>query len=118
MKYFTLIFLFFAMLSCSEKQESFIPEKFEIEKSEVELPYDVRDLIKYENGYICCFDSYNDTAFTIGFLNQDFTLNRIKSKRLNQEKNQWFSAIWTSGDTLYGIIGGRRGYSKMYWNKD
>ncbi len=116
MKYFT--FLFFVLLSCSEKEELFIPEKFEIEKLEVEMPYQVRDLIKYENGYICRFDSYRDTAFTIGVLNQDFTLNRIKSKRLNQEKNQWFSAIWTSGDTLYGIVGGWRGYSKMYWNKD
>lgn len=116
MKNYTILFLIFTILSCSEKEDVFVPEKFEIEKIKVELPHDVQDLVQYENGYV--FYSMSDTNCTIGFLNKDFTFNEEKSELLNKGSYQWYSSIWTSHDTLYAIIGGWPGYAEVYWKNN
>lgn len=116
MKYTVILTLILIILSCSEKEDIFIPEKFEIEKLEVEMPHEVRDIIQFENGYV--FYSMSDTNYTIGFLNKDFTFNEEKSKLLNKGDYQWYSSIWTSNDTLYAIIGGWPGYSEVYWKNN
>lgn len=116
MKYCTILILTFIILSCSEKEEVFIPEKFVFEKIQVELPFEVRDIINYGKGYV--FYSMQDTSATIGYLNDDFTLNDYKTKQLNTGQYEWYSAIWTSNDTLFAIIGGWPGYSIVFWKNN
>lgn len=116
MKYTLIITIILFILSCSEKEDIFIPVKFEIEKLDVKMPREVRDIIQFQNEYI--FYSMSDTNYTIGVLNKDFTFNEEKSKLLNIGEYQWYSSIWSSNDTLFAIIGGWPGYSKVFWKNN
>ncbi len=116
MKYFYSIFIIILLNSCTEKKNIFIPEKFEIEKIEVELPVDFFDIIQFENGFV--FISKYDTPFSIGYLNSDFSVNTEVSILMNQDENKCNHKIWTSNDTLFGIKVYLESYSIVYWKNN
>lgn len=100
MKHIISILLILTLLSCAENDEKFIPEKFEIETTVVNLPYDVNEIIQFENGYICNFESYDDSSFHIGFVDKTFHLIEEKTNKLNHDL-KYLRSIWTSHDTLF-----------------
>lgn len=56
----TIIFFSFMLCSCAAHDEKFIPEKFEIARTSVKLPFEVKELIAFEGGYVCNFENFND----------------------------------------------------------
>lgn len=116
MKYIIFLLLLLTLVfSCAEKNEKFVPEKFEIEQIEVELPYDIKDIIQYGKGYVFSTNWY-DTAFFIGYLDKNFKIDQ-KFTQLLQEDNEEFKAIWSIGDTLFAITGTFPNYKKVFWQK-
>ncbi len=102
-----------SILSCSEKVGEFIPENFVIEKSEVILPFEVKEIIQFENGYICNFENYDDTSFNIGLFDKSFNLERAKTILLNSDL-KFVKSIWTSEDTLFVTDS----YTVKYWRNN
>ncbi len=116
MKYFYSIFILILLNSCSEKKNNFIPEKFEIEKIELEMQFDFFDIVQFKNGYV--FISKDDFPFSIAYLNSDFSVNTEVSKLMNQDENKCNHKIWTSNDTLFGIKVCSGSYSIVYWKNN
>jgi hypothetical protein len=115
-KYTTIILAILTLLSCNEQKDYFIPEKFEIEKSNVTLPFEANEIIQFENGYICNFENYDDSSFHLGFIDKTFKLNNIKTKLLNQDL-KLVKSIWTSHDTLFVIdIFTIKFWKNNHWN--
>lgn len=56
----TIIFFSLMLCSCAAHDEKFIPEKFQIERTSVKLPFEVKELIAFEGGYVCNFENFND----------------------------------------------------------
>lgn len=77
------------------------------------LPNAVKDIIQYEGGFICNFETYDDTSIQIGYLEKSFQFNEEKSRLLNNDL-MYVESIWTSGDTLY-LIDAK---TVKYWNHD
>ena len=79
-----LIFLSLFLGSCQSRDEKFIPEKFQIERTSVKLPFEVKELIAFDGGYVCNFENLEDTTFHIGFLDNTFHLLKQKTSQLNK----------------------------------
>lgn len=47
----TIIFFSLMLCSCAAHDEKFIPEKFQIERTSVKLPFEVKELIAFDGGY-------------------------------------------------------------------
>lgn len=47
----TVILFSLMLCSCAAHDEKFTPEKFEIERTSVKLPFEVKELIAFEGGY-------------------------------------------------------------------
>jgi hypothetical protein len=97
-----LVFLSLFLGSCQSRDEKFIPEKFQIERTSVKLPFEVKELIAFDGGYVCNFENLEDTTFHIGILDHTFHLLKQKTRQLNKEL-QFLRAIWTDHNTLFAI---------------
>lgn len=113
MKYTTITLLILTFLSCKEKADEFIPEKFEIETTEVNLPYEVNEIIQFDNGYVCNFENYDDSTYHIGYVDKSFHLIQEKTKQLN-DGIKYLRSIWTAHDTLFAIDI----YTVKYWKNN
>lgn len=102
MKYIISILIIFVFISCTEHDEKFIPEKFEIETSVVNFPFEVKEIIQFEKGYICNFENSYDSIFHLGFVDKSFHLMEEKTTKLNHDLI-YVRSIWTSHDTLFVI---------------
>lgn len=115
MKYSTLFLLVVTILSCTERKDTFIPEKFEIETTTVEFPHVVHDIIQFENGFIVNVQGFTFGADrNIAYLDKSFQLDTVKTKQLNKGLN-YVDAIWTSGDTLYLT---EKAFTVKYWKNN
>ncbi|MEY4893281.1 MAG: hypothetical protein RL751_91 [Bacteroidota bacterium] len=104
------------LCSCAAHDEKFIPEKFEIARTVVRLPFDVKEIVAFEGGYVCNFENFNDTLFHIGFLDKNFHLKKQKTKQLNLGL-QRLRAIWTAHDTLFAIdLNMIKYWRNAHWN--
>ncbi len=100
--FYPIILFSLILFSCTEQNEKFVPEKFEIERSVVKMPLTVKEIIAFEGGYVCNFENWEDTTVHIGFLDKNFQLKKQKTKQLNLGL-QRLRAIWTVHDTLFAI---------------
>ena len=100
---------------CSENKDSFVPEKFKIERTTVELPFQVEEIIQFEDGYVF---TCSDTSCSIGFLNKDFSLNIAKSEKLKNGVPKYLDEIWTSSNKLYGVSENYSKHAKYCWQNN
>ena len=104
------------LCSCATHDEKFNPEKFEIERTSVKLPFEVKELIAFDGGYVCNFENLEDTSFHIGFVDKNFHLKKQKTRQLNKGL-QRLRAIWTAHDTLFAIdLNMIKYWRNAHWN--
>lgn len=113
---YTIILFSLILFSCTERDEKFVPEKFEIERTAVKMPLTVKEIIAFEGGYVCNFDNWEDTTAHIGFLDKNFHLMKRQTKQLNRGL-QCLKSIWTAHDTLFAIDANMIKYWRNgHWN--
>ena len=112
----TIIFFSLMLCSCAAHDEKFIPEKFQIKRTSVKLPFEVKELIAFDGGYVCNFENLEDTSCHIGFLDKNFHLKKQKTRQLNNGL-QFLRAIWTAHDTLFVIdLNMIKYWRNAHWN--
>lgn len=97
-----LVLLSIFLSACQSHDDKFIPEKFQIERTSVKLPFEVKELVAFDGGYVCNFENLEDTSFHIGFVDNTFQLRKQKTRQLNKGL-QFLRAIWTDHNTLFAI---------------